>query len=101
MMLPNDFSSLVRISLAWQRMNAAAAQTIVSRMGLLARGTLSPAEAMSMWVEKPVAFTRGWQGAAMAFAHGRGVSAIIEAGLAPVAARAGSNARRLNRPRRR
>ncbi|WP_316013146.1 hypothetical protein [Roseobacter sp. HKCCA0434] len=96
---PFDPFNVIPLWSLQQKAALSAMQTIQSRVGLMARGAMTPVEATAMWAEKPAAFAVGYQDAAMAFARGEGMSAILQAGLAPVAKASGDNAKRLGRRR--
>ena len=58
-------------------------------------GGMSAVETTSMWFEKPAAFAKGYEQAALAMARGKPSAQIMTEFLRPLAASAASNAKRL------
>ena len=92
----NQFD-FVDLGLQQQKLGLAAAETIWRRSSLYSRGALTPDETMSMMFEKPTALAQGLEGAAKAVASGKNPAQVLNAALAPMTAKASSNAKRLRR----
>ena len=93
-MNPFDY---IDLGLQQQKLGLAAAETIWRRSSLYSRGALTPVETMTMMFEKPTAMAKGMENAAKAAASGKTPVQIVNAALAPMTAKASSNAKRLRR----
>lgn len=82
---------------AWQRMWMSAAEVIWWRSMQMALGTMTQTESTNMVMEKPVAFAKAAQQAALAAATGKTPAHVAVAGIKPVSRKARSNASRLRR----
>ncbi len=87
------------MDMLWQqnRLALAATETIWHRSVQMAMGTMSPAENVSMWMEKPTAVITGMEKAALAAVAGKSAPQIVSAALAPMTAKASANAKRLRK----
>lgn len=74
-----------------------ASQVIWQRSADMALGTMSQREAVRMIYEKPVAYTKAAERAAMAGASGKGVAGAAIAAIRPIRSKTRSNAKRLGR----
>lgn len=93
-----DFvNSFSRFSLAYTQMSVAAGEVIMLRCIRMSQGTMSPAEAMGMVMEKATAFAASAEKAAIAAAGGGDVLGIATAALAPYGVKTKSNVRKLRR----
>jgi len=100
--MPNRFNAFdptdwISLSLQQQGLAMSAAETIVRRTILMGTGTMNGVEATSMMMEKPAAFARGFERAAVAAAKGRSPVQVTEEFWKPVAGSAGANAKRLRK----
>ena len=84
-----------KAAMAYAQMWMAANEVIWRRTTDMALGTMSASEATRMFFEKPVAYARAAEKAAMAGARGKGTASAALAAIKPVGAKAKSNARRL------
>ncbi|MFD0982422.1 hypothetical protein [Tropicimonas aquimaris] len=82
-------------SLAYTRMWLSASEVIWTRSMMMALGTMTPKEAAQMVFEKPTAFARAAEKAAVAMATSSGNAAAALASIRPIEAKTRSNARRL------
>ena len=90
-----------KAAMAYGQMAVTANQVIAVRTTQMALGVMKPEEAARMILEKPAAFARSFEMAARAQAASKGHAAVALAALTPLGAKTGSNARRLQRARRR
>lgn len=74
-----------------------ASQVIWHRSAQVALGTMSHREATKMFFEKPVAYARAAEKAALARARGKGIAGSAVAAVGPLKTKTRSNASRLNR----
>ena len=74
-----------------------ASQVIWQRSAHMALGTMSQREAVRMFYEKPVAYAKAAERAAMAGASGKGVAGAAVAAIRPIRTKTKSNAKRLGR----
>lgn len=88
----------------WQKAGAAYGQMLMSaneviwhRTTRMALGTMTPKEAAQMVFEKPAAFAKAMEKAAVASAAGQGTAAAALASTLPIRARTTANAKRLRR----
>lgn len=91
---PTDWMSL---GLQQQGLAMSAAETIVRRTILMGSGTMTGVEATSMMMEKPAAFAKGFERAAVAVAKGRSPVQVTEEFWKPVASSTDANAKRLRK----
>lgn len=78
-----------------QRLLMGAGETILRRSMMMGMGGMGAAEAASMWFEKPAAFAKGFEQAAVAMAGGKPQAQVMTEFLRPIAAASASNAKRL------
>lgn len=84
-------------SLAYTRMNLAAAEVIMRRTQRMAIGAMTPPEAFAMVLEKPTAFASAAERATVAAARGGDAVKIASAALKPFGVKTRSNVRRLRK----
>jgi|GEM_PF-2777537 len=87
------------IALGFQqhRLFMSAGETILRRSMMMSTGSMGAVEATSMWFEKPAAFAKGFEKAAIATAKGKPYAQVMTEFLRPIAASATSNAKRLRK----
>ena len=78
-----------------QRLAMSAGETILRRSMMMGMGSMGAVETASMWFEKPAAFAKGYEKAAIAMARGKPSAQVMTDFLEPIAASAGANAKRL------
>ncbi len=93
---PNPMDWIV-LGFQQQRLLMGAGETILRRSMMMGTGSMGAAEAVSMWFEKPTAFAKGFEAAALAAAKGQPQAQIMTAFLRPIAASAAANAARLRK----
>jgi len=100
------YGHFFRSALQWQaaavsatQLGVAAGSVIQLRMMQIALGTMKPAEATRMMMEKPAAFLKASEDSARALAANQGLAAATVAGLSPLRIAAEANAKRLSRHR--
>lgn len=103
-----DPTAVMRAAATWQKacfaygqMLMTANQVIASRMMQMSLGTMKPEEMTRMYLEKPAAFAKSFEMAARSASASRGYAAATLAGIKPIGAKTSSNAKRLNRRKRR
>jgi hypothetical protein len=84
-----------KTAMAYGQMWVAANEVIWRRCMDMSLGTMTAVEASRMFYEKPVAFARAAEKAAMASALQKGHAGIALAAIGPISTAARSNARRL------
>jgi hypothetical protein len=94
---PLDPMGWATLAFHQQALALGAAETIARRMTMMGSGTLSGVEATAMMFEKPAAFAKGMERAAIAATKGQNPSRVMTEFLKPISASAGSNARRLRK----
>jgi hypothetical protein len=85
--------------LAYTRMWLSAAEVIWTRSMMMSLGTMSSSEAARMVFEKPVAFAKAAERAAVAAASSNGAAAATLASIRPYESKTRSNVRRLRKRR--
>ncbi len=87
------------VSLAFQQQKLAMAsvETVWHRSSQMAAGTMTPSESVTMWAEKPTALAKGFERASIAAVAGKSPVQVMHAAMAPMTAKARSNARRLRK----
>lgn len=80
-----------------QKMWLSASEVIWRRSMQMAMGTMTPVEAAQMVFEKPAAFAKATEKAAVAAAGNKGAATALAAFLTPIGTKAGSNAKRLRK----
>jgi hypothetical protein len=100
----NGFEATARLMASWNRLGMASLQLALAsneviwrRSMQLAAGTMTPVEAARMMFEKPTAFARAAERAAVAAATRKGPLAVTESFIRPIGTKARGNARRLRR----
>ena len=86
-----------KAAMDYSRMWFYASQVIWRRSAEMALGTMSQNEATRMFLEKPVAYTRSIEKAALAAASGKGYAGSALAAVGPYKTKTRSNAKRLSR----
>lgn len=101
---PKDWISAAttwqKAGLAYGQMVMTANQVIAMRTMQMALGTMKPAEAARMVMEKPTAFAKSMEMATRSAAASRGIAAATLAGIKPIGAKTKSNAKRLRKQKR-
>ena len=87
----------VALGFEQQRLMMGAGETIMRRAMMMGTGDMGAAETASMWFEKPSAFAKGFEKAAVAAARGKPHAQVMTEFLKPIAASAAANADRLRR----
>jgi hypothetical protein len=93
----NLASAWMRYASAYSQMSMAAAEVIFRRSLRMSQGEMTGPEAMGMMMEKATAFASATEKAAVAAARGADPAGIATAALAPITAKARSNARKYRR----
>lgn len=90
-----DFASWSRLAVAYSEMSMAAGEVIFRRTLQMSQGAMTPADAMSMVMEKATAFATSTEKAAVAAAQGADPIRIATAALQPYGLKTRSNVRKL------
>jgi hypothetical protein len=90
-------NSWSRFALAYTQMSVAAGEVITRRGIRMAQGSVGPAEAMGMVMEKATAFALASEKAAVAAAGGGDMLKVATAALGPYGTQTRSNAQKLRR----
>jgi len=88
---------LIALGFEQQQLALNATETIMRRSMMMGAGRMGAVETASMWFEKPAAFAKGYEKAAVAMARGKPHAQVMTEFLRPIAASAASNAKRLRR----
>lgn len=91
------FGSLSRLAFAYTEMTMAAGEVIFRRSLQMSQGTMTPADAMGMVMEKATAFAASAENATVAAAKGGDPIGIATAALQPYGLKTSSNVRKLRR----
>lgn len=89
------YASWSRFALAYSQMSMAAAEVIMRRSLQMSQGTMTPADALGMMMEKVTALSVSAERATQAAARGGDPLRIATAALAPYGTKTQANVRRL------
>lgn len=89
------YASWTRFAFAYSQMSMAAGEIILRRGMQMAQGTMTPAEALAMVMEKGTAFAASAEKAAVAAARGGDAARIASAALGPYGTKTRANVRML------
>lgn len=92
-----NLASWSRFAVAYTEMSMAAGEVIFRRSLQMSQGTMTPADAMSMVMEKATAFAASAEKATVAAAQGGDPIRIATAALQPYGLKTSSNVRKLRR----
>lgn len=91
----DSLKAMMQFATAYQTMTMAAAEVVYRRSLMMACGTMSPAAAVAMVVEKTTTFAEAAGGASHAVAKGEDLVRVATAALAPYGIRTAANVREL------